>query len=81
MLEVSSPGMNREIFNIFQAEALIGFNVKAVSIAPVESQTKFKGRLTKVENNDVTITLEDSNKEVTFDFDELKKLRVSPEFS
>jgi len=81
VLEVSSPGMNREIFNIFQAEALVGFNVKAVSIAPVESQMKFKGRLTKVENNDVTITLEDSNKEVTFDFDELKKLRVSPEFS
>ena len=30
----------------------------------------------KVENNDVTITLEDSSKEVTFDFDELKKLRA-----
>ena len=81
VLEVSSPGMNREIFNIFQAEALVGFNVKAVSVAPVESQTKFKGRLTKVEGNDVTITLEDSDKEVVFDFDELKKLRVSPEFS
>jgi ribosome maturation factor RimP len=81
VLEVSSPGMNREIFNIFQAEALVGFNVKAVSVTPVESQTKFKGRLTKVEGDDVTITLEDSGKEVVFDFDELKKLRVSPEFS
>ncbi len=81
VLEVSSPGINREIFNIFQAEALLGFNVKAVSIAPIESQTKFKGRLTKVEDNNIVITLEDSGKEVGFDFDELKKLRVSPEFS
>ncbi|MBK2086277.1 MULTISPECIES: ribosome maturation factor RimP [Francisella] len=80
-LEVSSPGMNRQIFNIIQAEALLGFNVKAVTIAPVESQTKFKGRLTRVEGNNVVLVLEDSQKEVSFDFDELKKLRVSPEFS
>lgn len=80
-LEVSSPGMNRQIFNIVQAEALLGFNVKAVTLAPVESQTKFKGRLTGVEGNNVVLTLENSQKEVSFDFDELKKLRVSPEFS
>lgn len=81
VLEVSSPGMNRQIFNIVQAEALIGFDVKAVTLSPVESQTKFKGKLVGVDGNNVILKLEDSNKEISFDFDELKKLRVSPDFS
>jgi ribosome maturation factor RimP len=81
VLEVSSPGMNRQIFNIIQAQALIGFNVKAVTLTPFESQTKFKGRLKAVDGNNVILKLEGSNKEVSFDFDELKKLRVSPDFS
>ena len=55
--------------------------MKAVSATHIDSQTKFKGRLTKVEGNNVTITLEDIDKEVSFDFDQLRKLRVSPEFS
>ena len=80
VLEVSSPGMNRQIFNITQAQALIGFNVKAVTLAPVESQTKFKGLLKEVDGNNVILELENS-KEVSFDFDELKRLRISPNFS
>ncbi|QIW10908.1 ribosome maturation factor RimP [Francisella sp. LA112445] len=80
VLEVSSPGMNRQIFNITQAQALVGFNVKAVTLAPVESQTKFKGLLKQVDGNNVILELE-NNKVVSFDFDELKKLRVSPDFS
>lgn len=80
VLEVSSPGMNRQIFNIIQAQALLGFNVKVVSLAPVESQTKFKGALYRVEGNNIILKLEDGKK-ISFDFDELKKLRVSPDFS
>ncbi|MBK2028903.1 ribosome maturation factor RimP [Francisella noatunensis] len=80
VLEVSSPGMNRQIFNIVQAQALVGFNVKAVTITPVESQTKFKGVLERVEGNNVILKLDDG-REVSFDFDELKKFRVSPDFS
>ncbi|APC96623.1 ribosome maturation factor RimP [Francisella frigiditurris] len=79
VLEVSSPGMNRQIFNINQAEALIGFNVKAVTLEPVNSQTKFKGELTKVEGNNVFLKQEDGQ-ELAFDFDNLKKMRVSPVF-
>ncbi|KEI34931.1 hypothetical protein clustered with transcription termination protein NusA [Francisella sp. W12-1067] len=79
VLEVSSPGMNRQIFNINQAQALIGFTVKAVTFEPVNSQTKFKGVLDKVEGNSIVLKLDDG-KEVCFDFQELKKLRVSPEF-
>lgn len=80
VLEVSSPGMNRQIFNIAQAQALVGFNVKAVTLVPVDSQTKFKGLLKGVDGNNIILELE-SNKEVSFDFDELKRLRVSPDFS
>ena len=78
-LEVSSPGMNRRVFNIIQAEALIGFNVKAVLNEPINSQLKFKGKLVKVDNNDVYLLLEDG-KEINFDFETLKKMRVSPVF-
>ncbi|AJC48298.1 ribosome maturation factor RimP [Allofrancisella guangzhouensis] len=79
VLEVSSPGMNRQIFNISQAQALIGFTVKAVAFEPVNSQTKFKGMLDRVEGNNIVLKLDD-DKEVSFGFEELKKLRVSPEF-
>ena len=78
-LEVSSPGMNRRVFNIIQAEALIGFNVKAVLNEPINSQLKFKGKLVKVDNNDVYLLLEDG-KQIDFDFETLKKMRVSPVF-
>ena len=57
VLEVSSPGMNRQIFNITQAEALIGFSVKAVTIAAVESQTKFKGVLAGVDGDNVVLKI------------------------
>ncbi len=79
VLEVSSPGMNRQIFNIAQAEALLGFTVKAVTFSPVDGQSKFKGELVKVEGNDVFLKLDDG-KDVSFDFDNLKKMRVSPVF-
>jgi ribosome maturation factor RimP len=79
VLEVSSPGMNRQIFNITQAEALIGFSVKAVTISAVESQTKFKGVLAGVDGDNVVLKLDDG-RELSVNFDEIKKLRVSPEF-
>ncbi len=79
VLEVSSPGMNRQIFNITQAEALIGFSVKAVTISAVESQTKFKGVLAGVDGDNVILKLDDG-RELSVNFDEIKKLRVSPEF-
>ena len=79
VLEVSSPGMNRQIFNIAQAEALLGFTVKVVTFSPVDGQSKFKGELVKVEGNDVFLKLDDG-KDVSFDFDNLKKMRVSPVF-
>ncbi|MDE4998906.1 ribosome maturation factor, partial [Francisella tularensis subsp. holarctica] len=55
ILEDSSPGMNRQIFNIIQAQALVGVNVKAVTLAPFGSQTKFKGVLEREEGNNVIL--------------------------
>ena len=79
ILEVSSPGMNRQVFNISQAEALIGFTVKAVTYSAINSQTKFKGDLSRVEGNTVFMKLE-SGEGISFDFEDLKRMRVSPEF-
>ncbi|MDE5022773.1 ribosome maturation factor, partial [Francisella tularensis subsp. holarctica] len=48
--------------------------------APDGSQTKFKGVLERVEGYNSNLNLVDG-KEISFDFDELNKLRVSPDFS
>ena len=76
VLEVSSPGLNRRIFNINQAKDLIGCRVKAFVIDPIRSHIKFKGIIKGVLENYVTLEL-DNKEEKSFNFDDFKKLRIS----
>ena len=79
-LEVSSPGMNRLVFSPIQAKALIGFVVKVVLNEKMDGSYKFKGTLESVDENDNITLVKDDSKSVIFNFTDLKKMRVSPQF-
>ncbi len=57
-LEVSSPGMDRPLFNLEQFAAYIGEWVQVRLRAPFEGRRKFKGVLTAIEDQDICVTVD-----------------------
>ncbi|WP_116963593.1 ribosome maturation factor RimP [Fastidiosibacter lacustris] len=79
-LEVSSPGMNRRVFNAKQAGALEGFKVKVQLHQPTENnRRRFEGAITEVNGELVTIKTEEGEV-IGFDFANVDKMRVVPKF-
>jgi len=77
VLEVSSPGTNRRVFNAAQAQSLIGFEVKVRLIHTNDNnRRKFKGVITQVVND--TVMLETETGPINFSFDNVDKMRVVP---
>ncbi len=57
-LEVSSPGLDRPLFEKAHFERFAGHRIKLVLSAPLEGQRNFKGVLRGVENDEVVVDLE-----------------------
>ena len=66
MLEVSSPGVERELVRDSHFENYIGSPVIVRLIRPIDNVRDFNGKLVKYENKKVVIELEDS-KQIEFD--------------
>lgn len=64
MLEVSSPGIERELKKDEHFEKYIGFPVMMRTIRPIENIRDFNGIMTKYENGMITVRLQD-DKEVS----------------
>ena len=71
VLEVSSPGLNRKLFEISQYSAYIGEKVRISLKAPFEERKNYSGILTKIEEDDVVI--ESGDEEFTFPFEVIEK--------
>ena len=71
VLEVSSPGLNRKLFEISQYSAYIGEKVRISLKAPFEERKNYSGVLAKIEEYDVVI--ESGDEEFTFPFDVIEK--------
>ncbi|WP_192483819.1 MULTISPECIES: ribosome maturation factor RimP [Cysteiniphilum] len=79
-LEVSSPGVNRRVFNALQAKALEGFEVKVqLHQATENNRRRFKGVIISVDNDEVVVKTEE-DEEIRFDFHNVDKMRVVPKF-
>ncbi len=61
-LEVSSPGLERDLMKDTHFEAVIGKKIKFRFIRPRENRRDFKGILEAYENGLLTIMLEDGSK-------------------
>ncbi len=59
LLEVSSPGVERELITDAHFEKYLGADVMMRLIRPIDKVRDFKGRLTKYENGEITVELTD----------------------
>jgi len=77
-LEVSSPGLNRPIFNLEQFDRFVGEVVSMTLYAPVNTRRKFKGELLAVDGNRVFV--DQDGVRVGIEFENIIKSRVEPDY-
>lgn len=77
-LEVSSPGMDRPLFNLEQFAAYKGYQVKIKMRVPVEERRNFQGVLRGVEDQDVVVQVDEYEYLLPFEF--IDKANVIPVF-
>ena len=78
VLEVSSPGLDRPLFNLQQFEQFAGEQVQLTLFAPLDGRRKFKGRILGVQDEKVTI--EQDGVEVTLEHGNIAKARLVPDY-
>ena len=78
VLEVSSPGIDRPLFNAIQFAKVVGQEVKVVLRAPLEGRRRLRGKLVSVQGEQ--IVLEGEGK--TFEFEQalVESARVIPDW-
>ncbi|MDU7558419.1 MAG: ribosome maturation factor RimP, partial [Pseudomonas sp.] len=77
-LEVSSPGMERPLFNIEQFAQFVGEQVKIKLRSPFEGRRNFQGLLRGVEEQDVVVQVDDH--EFLLPIDMIDKANIIPSF-
>ncbi len=75
-LEVSSPGLDRRLFNLSQYPGYIGSMVKIVLNLPFEGRRRFTGQLRGIENDEVIVRVEEE--EYLLPFDGIERANVVP---
>ena len=81
VLEVSSPGMARPLFEPEQYRTYCGEAIKCQTLVPVEGQRKFKGTLQVAGDNTVTLQLRDSEQTVDIAYANIQKAQLVPQFT
>lgn len=61
LLEVSSPGIERELITDAHFEKYVGANVMMRLIRPIEKVRDFNGKMISYENGDITVELVDGD--------------------
>ena len=77
-LEVSSPGLDRRLFELSQFDQFKGSQVKVNLRQPFEGKRKFKGLLCGVEEGDVVIRL--GEEEILVPLADIDRAQVVPVF-
>ena len=75
-LEVSSPGVDRRLFNKEQYSAFIGEQLHLLLRKPFKGKRKHVGLLTEVLSNEMILQVQDGEYRIPFDI--LEKVRVLP---
>ena len=73
-LEVSSPGINRQLFSIDDFLLYKGFKVKIKLKLAVEKQKNFVGTIGNIENQNILIAT--NHKDIIIDFNNIKKANL-----
>jgi len=78
MLEVSSPGMDRPLFVAEQYLKYVGYVVNVKLRRPFEGRRRFKGILRAVENNEVSLVVDQH--EYFLPIESIEKANIVPQF-
>jgi len=78
ILEVSSPGMDRPLYEIGQYEKYVGEDISLRLRLPYEGRRNFKGRLTGVDGDEIILVVTDH--EYLFPVEGIEKANVVPRF-
>lgn len=73
-LEISSPGIDRPLFDIAHFEKYAGNQVKLRAYAPIEGRRKFTGKLLRVEGTDVILLVD--AEEIVVPFSNIEKANI-----
>ena|SRR3990167_3951437 len=73
ILEVSSPGMNRPLFELEHYRKFIGRRIKIWLVLPVNQRRQYKGILKKIEGENICLLLDDVEQEITLPFSTIEK--------
>ena len=76
VLEVSSPGADRPLFKKEHYQRFLGERALVTTSVPIDGRRKFTGILQSLVDSDLTLNVD--GKEVTIDFDQIEKGRLSP---
>lgn len=75
-LEVSSPGINRPLFELAHYERYVGQQVKIKLYAPINQRRHYSGTLTKVVGEQVHLLPEGAEQEVVLPFSAIDKANL-----
>lgn len=73
-LEVSSPGLDRPLVNLENFVRFAGFEAKVETDTEIEKRKRFKGRIVRVENDNIILLMDD--KEWTIPFSAVTKAKL-----
>ncbi len=74
MLELSSPGLNRPLFELAHYQKFIGSRIKVRLNVPIENRRNFEGVLQRVEGNDIILFVDEA--EVILSFSNIEKAKL-----
>lgn len=75
-LEVSSPGIDRPLFEIKHYQKFIGCRVKIRLYTAIDNRRQYKGTLLRVESDNIHVLVEESEKEVILPFAAIEKANL-----
>jgi ribosome maturation factor RimP len=78
ILEVSSPGMDRPLYELGQYEKYVGEDISVRLRFPYEGRRNFKGRLTGIDGDEIILVVTDH--EYLFPVEGIEKANVVPRF-
>lgn len=73
-LEVSSPGLERELFTLEQYQQYVGYFIKLSLRVPFDGRRRFKGLLSAIEDDEIVLQIDDE--EYVLPFEMIEKANV-----
>jgi ribosome maturation factor RimP len=78
-LEVSSPGVDRPLFELAHFARFLGETAKVVLKLPQDRRRRLQGTISRIEGEDIVFTVDDA--EMTVAFDNIDKARLVPDWA